>query len=222
MTPPDPLVALVGNPNCGKTALFNLLTGSRQKIANYAGVTVERKEGRCGLGGGRQLRVLDLPGAYSLNPRTPDEAVTCDFLLGRLKDEAPPDLVVAVVDATNLTRHLRLVLALKRFGYPLVVALNMQDLAQRRGIAVEPAALAEALGLPVVSTVGIRRGGAASLVQWLEAHFASQQGGRQWLPPPPLNRAPWCPGRLRARSPERAPKPDWDGQARGREPREST
>jgi len=168
-----PLIALVGNPNCGKTALFNLLTGSRQKIANYAGVTVERKEGRLLSPSGRRLRVLDLPGAYSLNPRTPDEAVTCDYLLGRLPDEAPPDCVVAVVDATNLRRHLRLVLALRRLGYPVVVALNMTDLAQRRGVGVDPAALSAALGVPVVPTVGVRRGGATVLTAWLDTHVTA-------------------------------------------------
>ena len=172
MSPLEPCIALVGNPNCGKTALFNLLTGSRQKIANYAGVTVERKEGRLTSPAGRRMQVLDLPGAYSLHPRTPDEAVTCDYILGRLPGEVPPDLIVAVVDATNLSRHLRLVVALKRVWYPLVVALNMSDLARRRGVAVEPAALAEALGVPVVSTVGVRRDGAASLVEWLDAHFS--------------------------------------------------
>jgi ferrous iron transport protein B len=172
MTDTAPLVALVGNPNCGKTALFNLLTGSRQKIANYAGVTVERKEGRLISPAGRRIRVLDLPGAYSLRPRTPDEAVTCDYLLGRLPDEPRPDLVIAVVDATNLRRHLRLVLALRRLGHPLVIALNMTDLARRRGVAVDPAALSAALGVPVLETVGVRRNGAAAITAWLDAHAA--------------------------------------------------
>ena len=109
--PSGPLVALVGNPNCGKTALFNLLTGSRQKVANYAGVTVERKEGRLIAASGKTLRVLDLPGAYSLHPRSPDEKVTHDVLFGQAVGEKRPDLVVCVVDATNLRRNLRLVLA---------------------------------------------------------------------------------------------------------------
>jgi ferrous iron transport protein B len=165
----EPLVALVGNPNCGKTALFNLLTGSRQKIANYAGVTVERKEGRLRTASGRRVRVLDLPGAYSLRPRTPDEQITCDFVLGRLPDERRPDEVVAVVDATNLRRHLRLVLALRRLGQRIVVALNMVDLAERRGIRVDAAALSRELGLPVVETVGVRAGGAAALIAHLDA-----------------------------------------------------
>lgn len=113
-----PLVALVGNPNCGKTALFNLLTGSRQKVANYAGVTVERKEGKLTTPAGKQLRVLDLPGTYSLHPRSPDERVSCDVLTGHATGEKRPDLVICVVDATNLRRNLRLVLAVKRLGLP--------------------------------------------------------------------------------------------------------
>ena len=142
MHPAGPLVALVGNPNCGKTALFNLLTGSRQKVANYAGVTVERKEGRLlGTAAGRAPRVLDLPGAYSLYPRSPDERVTADVLAGRAIGEKRPDLVVCVVDSTNLRRNLRLVLAVLRQGLPVVVALNMADLAQRRGLEVDPQVL---------------------------------------------------------------------------------
>ena len=159
-----PLLALLGNPNCGKTALFNLLTGSRQKVANYAGVTVERKEGRLTTPAGKTLRVLDLPGAYSLYPRSPDEHVTCDVLFGRVAGEKRPDLVVCVVDATNLRRNLRLVLAVKRLGLPCVVALNMADLAESRGIRIDPDALATELGLPVVSTVAIKRTGVEPLL----------------------------------------------------------
>ena len=166
------LVALVGNPNCGKTALFNLLTGSRQKVANYAGVTVERKEGRIELPTGRVIRILDLPGAYSLYPRSPDETVTCNVLLGRAEGEKRPDLVVCVVDATNLRRNLRLVLAVRRMGLRCVVALNMSDLAARRGIVVEPEALARELGVPVVATVGVQAGGAAEL----QALLAGMEG----------------------------------------------
>ena len=162
--PGGPLLALLGNPNCGKTALFNLLTGSRQKVANYAGVTVERKEGRLTTPAGKTLRVLDLPGAYSLYPRSPDEHVTCDVLFGRAAGEKRPDLVVCVVDATNLRRNLRLVLAVKRLGLPCVVALNMADLAESRGIRIDPDALAAELGLPVVSTVAIRRTGVEPLL----------------------------------------------------------
>ena len=154
-----PLVALLGNPNCGKTALFNLLTGSHQKVGNYAGVTVERKEGRHTTADGKTLRVLDLPGAYSLHPRSPDERVTVDVLAGRAVGEKRPDLVVCVVDATNLRRNLRLVLAAKRQGLPCVVALNMVDLAERRGIRVDADALARELQLPVVCTVATKNGG---------------------------------------------------------------
>ena len=157
-----PLVALVGNPNCGKTALFNLLTGSRQKVANYAGATVERKEGRL-LGSARPLRVLDLPGAYSLHPRSPDERITCDVLAGRARGEKRPDLVVCVVDATNLRRNLRLVLAVLRQGLPVVVALNMSDRALVAGITIDVSALAIELGVPVVATVGVTSGGDAAL-----------------------------------------------------------
>ena len=158
-----PLLALVGNPNCGKTALFNLLTGSRQKVANYAGVTVERKEGKLTTPAGKALRVLDLPGTYSLAPRSPDERVTHDVLYGRAAGEKRPDLVVCVVDATNLRRSLRLVLSIKRLGLPCVVAVNMQDLAKARGLKVDAAALSRELGLPVVATVGTRGGGDADL-----------------------------------------------------------
>ena len=158
-----PLLALVGNPNCGKTALFNLLTGSRQKVANYAGVTVERKEGKLTTPAGKALRVLDLPGTYSLAPRSPDERVTHDVLYGRAAGEKRPDLVVCVVDATNLRRSLRLVLSVKRLGLPCVVAVNMQDLAKARGLNVDAAALSRELGLPVVATVGTRGGGDADL-----------------------------------------------------------
>jgi len=163
-----PLVALVGNPNCGKTALFNLLTGSRQKVANYAGVTVERKEGRLLTAAGKALRVLDLPGAYSLNPRSPDEKVTADVLFGRARGEKRPDLAVCVVDATNLRRHLRLVLAVRRLGLPCVVALNMTDLARQRGLQVDPEALARELKLPVVATIGVKADGDQALRRLLD------------------------------------------------------
>ncbi len=171
-----PLVALVGNPNCGKTALFNLLTGSRQKVANYAGVTVERKEGKLVTPAGKTLRVLDLPGAYSLHARSPDERVTCDVLYGRARGEKRPDLVVCVVDATNLRRNLRMVLAVKRLGLPCVVALNMTDLAARQGLKVDPDALAVELGVPVVSTVGVKSDGAGRLCELLDDPDAWRRG----------------------------------------------
>ncbi|MDE2407239.1 MAG: ferrous iron transporter B [Xanthomonadaceae bacterium] len=162
-------IALVGNPNCGKTALFNLLTGSRQKVANYAGVTVERKEGRLHAPSGRQYSVLDLPGAYSLNAASLDEAVTRDLIRGFYPGEAAPDLLVCVVDATNLRLHLRFVLELRALGKPMLVALNMMDAARKRGIAIDVAALQRELGVPVVETVAVRRHGARALVETLEA-----------------------------------------------------
>ncbi len=154
--PAGPLLALVGNPNCGKTALFNRLTGSRQKVANYAGVTVERKEGRVQTPQGKTLRLLDLPGTYSLYPRSPDERVTCDVLAGRAVGEKRPDLVVCVLDATNLRRNLRLVLAVQRLGLPCVVALNMADLAAKRGLHIDTDKLSRALGVPVLRTVATK------------------------------------------------------------------
>jgi ferrous iron transport protein B len=158
-----PLVALVGNPNCGKTALFNRLTGSQQKVANYAGVTVERKEGKLTTLAGKALRLLDLPGAYSLHPRSPDEAVTVNVLQGRAEGEKRPDAVICVVDATNLRRHLRLVLAVKRLGIPCLVALNMADLAERAGVRIDLHGLARELGVPVVPTVAVDGHGAEAL-----------------------------------------------------------
>jgi ferrous iron transport protein B len=161
-------VALVGNPNCGKTALFNRLTGSRQKVANYPGVTVERKEGRLTTPGGRSVQVLDLPGAYSLAAVSPDEAITRDVCLGRQAAEAAPDVLVCVADATNLRLHLRFILELRRLGRPMVVALNMMDAAAKRGIRVDRARLEAELGVPVVETVAVRRGGAAPLLAALD------------------------------------------------------
>ncbi len=160
-------VALAGNPNCGKTALFNLLTGSRQKVANYAGVTVERKSGTLKLPGGDTITVLDLPGTYSLVPSTPDEKVMVDAIAGRLAGDTPPDAFVAVVDATNLRMNLRLVLELKRFGRPIVVALNMADVARANGLAIDVERLSRELGLPVVETVAVKRNGHAALLDKL-------------------------------------------------------
>ena len=165
---PSPLIALVGNPNCGKTALFNILTGSRQKVANYAGVTVERKEGSLLTPSGLRVRILDLPGAYSLDPLTPDEQVTADVLLGRRRGETQPDFVVCVTDATNLRQNMRLVLSLKRLGVPMVVALNMSDIARRKGIVIDAERLSQELGVPVVETVGVKASGVAALVKILD------------------------------------------------------
>ena len=161
-------VALVGNPNCGKTALFNQLTGSRQKVANYAGVTVERKEGRLHAPSGRHYAVLDLPGAYSLSAASLDEAVTRDVLRGFYPGEPAPDVLLCVVDATNLRLHLRFVLELRELGRPMIVAVNMMDAAKRRGIGIDLAALESELGVPVVATIAVKRGGARELVATLD------------------------------------------------------
>ena len=165
----EPVVALLGNPNCGKTALFNLLTGSRQKVANYSGVTVERKEGRLTLESGKNIRILDLPGAYSLYPRSLDERVTCNVLLGRAQGEKRPDLVVCILSASNLRRNLRLVLAAKRLGLPCLVVLNMLDIAQRQGLQIDTAALSNELGLPVLTSIGIQANGADNLKSFLSS-----------------------------------------------------
>ena len=158
-------LALVGTPNSGKTALFNALTGSRQKVANYPGVTVERKEGFFVTPLGRQVSVVDLPGTYSLRGRSPDEEITRDFVLGRATGEVLPDLVLCVADSTNLRLTIRLVLELKRTGRPLLLVLNMYDIATRRGVTVEVARLSELLGIPVVTSIAVRKGGTSELLQ---------------------------------------------------------
>ncbi len=161
-------IALVGNPNCGKTALFNQLTGSRQKVANYAGVTVERKEGRFTAASGRVFKLLDLPGAYSLEATSPDEVVTRDICLGRIPGEELPDLIVCVADATNLRLHLRFVLEVQQLGRPMVLALNMMDAARKRGISIDREELQRQLGMDVIETVAIRNDGAKALVAHLD------------------------------------------------------
>lgn len=170
-------IALVGNPNSGKTALFNALTGSRQKVANYAGVTVERKEGILTTAGGRTLRLLDLPGTYSLRARSPDEVVTRDAILGRLAGEAAPDVLVCVADATNLRLVLRLALELKQVGRPFVLALNMFDIAQRQGLRIDVEQLARELGAPIVTTVATRKRGLDELIAKAEILTVTHAGG---------------------------------------------
>ncbi|WP_434621803.1 ferrous iron transport protein B [Azospirillum sp. B2RO_4] len=163
-----PRIALVGNPNCGKTSLFNALTGARQKVANYPGVTVERKVGEFLSPAGTRVQIVDLPGTYSLRARSPDEEVTRDVVLGRFRHEAPPDAMVCVADATNLRLHLRLVLELKKLGRPIILALNMMDVAAARGCRVDAAALSAALGVPVVPTVAVKRNGVAGLLDQID------------------------------------------------------
>src|SRR5882762_5076402 len=157
--------ALVGTPNSGKTALFNALTGSRQKVANYPGVTVERKEGSFVTPLGRQVSLVDLPGTYSLRGRSPDEEITRDFVLGRTAGETLPDLVLCVADSTNLRLTIRLLLELKSTGRPLTLVLNMFDIASRRGVTVDVPRLSEALGVPVVTSIAVRKSGTAELLR---------------------------------------------------------
>ncbi len=164
--------ALVGNPNCGKTSLFNRLTGARAKVANYPGVTVERRSGEL-TGLDRSAELIDLPGTYSLHVTSPDEQVARDIILGQMAGEAAPDVLLAVVDATNLRLGLRLVLELKALNRPTLLVLNQMDAAERRGIRVDCAGLARATGLPVVETVAVQRGGVDALLAELAKH-ASQ------------------------------------------------
>jgi ferrous iron transport protein B len=158
-------LALVGTPNSGKTSLFNALTGSRQKVANYPGVTVERKEGSFVTPQGRQVSVVDLPGTYSLRGRSPDEEITRDFVLGRAKGETAPDLVLCVADSTNLRLTIRLLLELKNAGRPLALVLNMFDIATHRGVTIDVPRLSEALGVPVVTSIAVRKKGTADLMR---------------------------------------------------------
>ncbi|CAA7613229.1 ferrous iron transport protein B [Magnetospirillum sp. UT-4] len=163
-----PRVALVGNPNSGKTAVFNAITGSRQKVANYAGVTVEKKEGVFVSPAGTRVRVIDLPGTYSLRARSPDEAVTRDVVLGRMDGEEVPDAIVFVADATNLRLNLRLALELKSLGRPIILALNMMDAAEKQGLDIDAAELSAELGMAVVTTVAVRKGGVESLLDQID------------------------------------------------------
>lgn len=178
-------IALVGNPNSGKTALFNALTGAHQKVANYAGVTVERKEGLIRSADGRTLSVLDLPGTYSLRARSPDEEVTRDAVLGRLAGETPPDVLICVADATNLRLVLRLVLELKAVGRPMVLALNMYDIAQRQGLRIDLERLSAELGVPVVPTTATRRRGVDDLIATVSGvvDSAPQSAANAWAAP---------------------------------------
>ena len=174
---PLPLVAVAGSPNAGKSALFNALTGARQKVANYPGVTVERKSGRVTLADGRPVELVDLPGADSLEPASPDEAVTRDVLVGRQKGERQPDALVIVLDASNLDNHLRFALQLLELGLPTIVALNMVDLARRDGLELDSGRLAEALGVPVIETVAVRRRGIAELQSALDDMLSAPRCG---------------------------------------------
>ncbi|WP_286834580.1 MULTISPECIES: ferrous iron transporter B [Acinetobacter] len=161
-------IALVGNPNCGKTSLFNHLTGTRQKVGNYAGVTVERKVGHFTLPSGKAVRVLDLPGTYSLDATSPDEAITRDVVQGKIADEEQQDAFLCVVDATNLKLHLGLVLEMIQLGRPVLLVLNMMDEARRRGMQINTQKLSERLGVPVAETVAVRKSGVENLMNALD------------------------------------------------------
>ncbi|MGB3044385.1 MAG: ferrous iron transporter B [Xanthobacteraceae bacterium] len=178
-------IVLVGTPNSGKTSLFNALTGSRQKVANYPGVTVERKQGFFVTPRGRQVSLIDLPGTYSLRGRSPDEEITRDVVLGRAKGETLPELVLCVADATNLRLAIRLVLEMKHTGRPMVLALNMFDIAKRRGVTVDVPALSAALGIPVVTSIAVRKGGTDELLQLTDtiaAEAAQVARENDWRP----------------------------------------
>ena len=177
--------ALVGTPNSGKTALFNALTGSRQKVANYPGVTVERKDGVIQTPAGHRVNLIDLPGTYSLRGRSPDEEITRDIVLGRLASEARPDLLLCVADATNLRLALRLVLELKQVGCPLMLVLNMIDIARRRGIEIDLDKLSQELGVPVVTSIAVRKGGTEELTRRMDEMVANFAGpvGSTWTSP---------------------------------------
>ncbi|MEH6757880.1 MAG: ferrous iron transporter B [Parasphingorhabdus sp.] len=174
MSESEPLIVLAGNPNAGKSALFNALTGARQKIANYPGVTVERKSGHFKLPGGQHVELVDLPGSYSLDPTSPDEAVTRSVVMGEQKGERKPDAIIIVLDAANLDNHLRFALEVIALGRPVIVALNMIDLAERDGLTLDAEKLEAALGVPVVPTVAVRRRGLDELSAAIEERLAQK------------------------------------------------
>ena len=180
-------VALVGNPNCGKTALFNALTGGHQKVANYPGVTVERKTGEVRTPEGREVRLFDLPGTYSLRARSPDEEVTRDVVLGKLSGEDMPEMLLCVADAANLRLAIRLVLELNRVGVPLALVLNMFDIAKHRGFEINLERLSAELGIPVVTSVAVRRGGIDGVLGLLDRVITelptARKGAGDWAPP---------------------------------------
>lgn len=180
-------VALIGLPNCGKTALFNRLTGSRQKVANYPGVTVERKEGFFSDAKGERHQLLDLPGLYSFKPTTLDEAITRDVALGRQSGEPRPELIVLVADALHLSLSLRLALEARRLGLPMVLAINRSDIAKRRGFQLDLAALSRELAIPVIETVATRPGGADALVSALEQQTWARPDSVEWQEPTALD-----------------------------------
>jgi ferrous iron transport protein B len=186
--PSRKMLALVGNPNSGKTTVFNALTGMRQKVGNYPGVTVERKEGRIRFDDGREATIIDLPGAYSLSPGSPDEQITVDILLGAADHTPPPELIVYVADASHLERNLYLVSQIIDHGLPVVIALNMMDLAKRNGITIDVKTLSQELGVPVIPTVASKSEGIVQLKQAILALQAEHEGTHRWRLPDPVER----------------------------------
>lgn len=179
-------LALAGTPNCGKTSLFNALTGSRQRATNYPGVTVEKKLGQFQTPGGHGVAILDLPGTYSLRGRSPDEEITRDLLLGRVEGERAPDLILCIADATNMRLAVRLAVELKRIGLPMVLVLNMIDLARRQGIDIDLARLSAELGLPVITSTAVRRGGTQDLLDYVDGVLGTgleAVPAATWTPP---------------------------------------
>ena len=176
-------VALTGNPNSGKTTLFNAFTKLRQKVGNYPGVTVERKTGTLMLANDRVVNVIDLPGMYSLAVRSPDEQLARDVLMGRAHDTPKPDLVICVVDAGNLERNLYLVSQLQDLGLPMIIALNMMDEVERQGKRSMPRGCRSFLGMPVVPTVASQNKGIEELKQLIsEGVTVSYQRGWRMAP----------------------------------------
>ncbi len=187
MADPVTRIALVGNPNCGKTSLFNALTGSRQKVANYPGVTVERKEGVLATPQGRQVILLDLPGTYSLRARSPDEEITRDVVLGKIEGEEIPKIVLCVADAANMRLAVRLALEMKQTGLPTALVLNMFDIARHREIDIDIDLLSSELGMPVIPSIAVRRGGTNDLLAFLDGEIARlpslSRAAVAWTPP---------------------------------------
>jgi ferrous iron transport protein B len=176
-------IAILGNPNAGKSTLFNQLTGLRQRVGNYPGVTVEKKTGSCELPSGQRVEVIDLPGSYSLHPNSPDEVIVRDVLLGLKDDTPPPDLILFVVDATHLERHLYLALQVLELGRPMVLVLNMMDAATAEGIRIDEAELSRALGVPVIGISAAKGEGLGHLRRLMEREVEpSTLRFRQWPP----------------------------------------
>jgi ferrous iron transport protein B len=181
-------IAIIGNPNAGKTTLFNALTGLRQKVANYPGVTVEKKEGRIIFDDGGEAILLDLPGTYSLTANSPDERIATDVLLGRVKHTPLPELVICVVDASNLERNLYLISQIIDNHLPVVIALNMMDVAERDGLKIDVKRLSAELGTKVIPTVGSKLVGIEELKDAIAGHIEPSLRSRQWILPEPVQK----------------------------------